>query len=119
MIRFEPISASAVRVVLSETLTVADFRLLGPQIDTMIDRHGRIRLLIDAAQFNGWENFKAFELHTGFVKTHQMYVDRLAVIADRDWQPWLVETLRMVLHPQAKAFGPAEEQDAMRWIAEP
>ena len=58
----------------SETLTVADFRQLGPQIDAMIDRNRRIRVLIDATEFGGWENFKAFEVHTGFVKLHQMYV---------------------------------------------
>jgi hypothetical protein len=33
----------------------------------MIDRSGRIRLLIDATEFGGWENLKAFELHAGFV----------------------------------------------------
>ena len=119
MIRFEPISASATKVVLSETLTVADFRQLGPQLDAMIDRHGRIRLLIDATDFGGWESFKAFELHTGFVKTHQMYVERLAVIVGRDWQRWLVDTLRMVLHPEAKAFDKGREAEAARWIAEP
>ena len=84
MIRFEPLSASAIKVVLSETLTVADFRQLGPQIDAMIDRNRRIRVLIDATEFGGWENFKAFEVHTGFVKLHQMYVERLAVIAGHD-----------------------------------
>ncbi len=119
MIKFEPISAIALKVVLSDTLTVADFRQLGPQIDTMIDRSGRIRLLIDATEFGGWENFKAFELHAGFVKMHQMYVDRLAVIAGHDWQHWLVDTLRMFLHPEAKAFDKERESEAMHWIVEP
>lgn len=119
MIRFEPISASAMKVVPSDKLTVADFRLLGPQIDALIDRSGRIRLLIDATQFGGWENFKAFEIHTGFVKTHQMYVERLAVITGHAWQHWLVDTLRMFLHPEAKAFERGQEGEAMQWIAEP
>ncbi len=119
MIRFEPISAIAVKIVMSDALTVADFRQLGPQIDTMIDRSGRIRFLIDATEFGGWEDFKAFELHAGFVKMHQMYVDRLAVIAGRDWQHWLVDTLRMFLHPEARAFDKGRESEAMQWISEP
>jgi hypothetical protein len=119
MISFEPISASAMKVVVSEKLTVADFRQLGPQIDAMVDRSGRIRLLIDATEFGGWENFKAFEVHAGFVKMHQMYVERLAVIAGHDWQHWLVDTLRMFLHPEAKAFDKGRESEAMHWIAEP
>jgi SpoIIAA-like len=118
MIKFEPISVNALKIVASEKLTVADFRLLSPQVDTMIDRSGRIRLLIEAAQFDGWENLKAFETHAGFIKTHQMYVDRLAVIASRQWQHWIVDTMRMFLHPQAKAFDQGQEGEAMRWIAE-
>jgi hypothetical protein len=73
MIRLEPISAAAMKVVPSEKLTVADFRQLGPQIDAMIDRSGRIRVVVDVTEFGGWENLKAFEIHAGFVKTHQMY----------------------------------------------
>jgi SpoIIAA-like len=119
MIRLEPISAAAMKVVPSEKLTVADFRQLGPQIDAMIDRSGRIRVVVDVTEFGGWENLKAFEIHAGFVKTHQMYVERLALIAGHDWQDWLVDTLRMFLHPQAKAFEKRHEGEAMRWIAEP
>jgi hypothetical protein len=52
-------------------------------------------------------------------KMHQMYVDRLALIASHDWQHWLVDTLRMFLHPEAKAFDKGRESEAMQWIAEP
>jgi hypothetical protein len=116
MIKFEPIAANALRIVLSQNLTEADFRLLSPQVDAMIDRAGRIRLLIDASQFDGWESFMAFELHSGFVKTHQMFVDRLAVIAGHGWQRWLVDTMRMFLHRDAKVFDPGQEGEAVRWI---
>jgi len=118
MIKFEALSQSAFRVAASGQLTADDFRLLAPQVDAMIDRRRPVRALVDASGFEGWENFKAFELHAGFVKTHQMYVQRLAVIAGRDWQEWLVETLRMFLHPDAKAFDPTQEGEAVRWILE-
>jgi hypothetical protein len=74
--------------------------------------------LVDARQFAGWENLKAFEIHAGFVKTHQMYVERLGVIASHDWQHWVVDTMRMFLHPEAKAFDASQEAEALRWIAE-
>ena len=118
MIRFEPLSQTAIKVVASGKLTADDFRLLAPPVDAMIDRRWPVRVLVDASGFDGWENFRAFESHAGFVKTRQMYVERLAVIVGRDWQKWLVETLRMFLHPDAKSFDSAQEGEAMRWILE-
>ena len=119
MIKVERLSANALRVAASERLTLSDFRLLAPPIDAMVDRNRKLRLLVDLSEFEGWENLKAFELHSGFVKTHQMYVERLAVIASPEWPAWLIETGRMFLHRDAKAFNRAQEAEAMRWVAEP
>ena len=118
MIKFEPLSASAIKIVPSDKLTVADFRLLGPQVDAMLDRSDRIRLLVDASRFEGWESFKAFELHSGFVKIHQRYVERLALVVGQGWPEWLVETIRMFLHRDGKAFELASEAEAVQFILE-
>jgi hypothetical protein len=47
-----------------------EFRQIAPQVDSIISQYGKIRLLIDASGFNGWENIAAFENHAGFVKSH-------------------------------------------------
>ncbi len=41
---------------------------------------------------------------------------RIAVIARRDWQHWLVGAVNVFLHPQVKSFDPGHESDALRWI---
>jgi hypothetical protein len=68
---------------------------------------GQIRLLIDATQFDGWDSFEGFKTHAGFIRAHQRHVERLAVIAGHDWQRWLIDLARMVLHPDARAFDKA------------
>jgi len=98
-------------------LKADDFRQLAPQIDSIIKQHGKIRLLIDASQFNGWENVAAFESHAGFVKNHQNKIDRIAVIAAHDWQHWLIGTVRIFLHPEVKAYDVGHEREALQWIA--
>ena len=65
MIKTDVISASALKMVASEKLTVEDFRQLRPQIDSLISQHGKIRLLIDASGFGGWENLAAPQLTRG------------------------------------------------------
>ncbi len=119
MIKAEPISANTLKLTPQGKLTAADFRALAPRVDAMIERSGQIRLLIDATQFDGWDSFEGFETHAGFIRAHQRHVERLAVIAGHDWQRWLIDLARMVLHPEAKAFDKADEAEARRWIAEP
>ena len=84
MIKTEIISGNAV-IMAPEKLQADDFRQIAPQIDSIISRYGKIRLLIDASGFNGWENIASFENHAAFVKSHQQKVDRIAVIVGHDW----------------------------------
>ncbi len=119
MIKAEPISANALKLAPQGKLTAADFRALAPRVDAMIERSGQIRLLIDATQFDGWDSFEGFKTHAAFIRAHQRHVERLAVIAGHDWQRWLIDLARMVLHPDARAFDKAQEGEAIQWITEP
>ena len=68
MIKTETISADTLRIIALEKLKADDFRQIAPQIESLIQQHGKIRLLIDACGFKGWENNSAFESHAGFIK---------------------------------------------------
>ena len=113
MIKTEIISANALRIIAPEKLKADDFRQLAPQVNSLISQHGKIRLLIDASGFNGWENVAAFANHVGFVKNHQRKVERIAVIAAHGWQHWVIGAVKMFLlklprfrgHPTFGVFG--------------
>jgi hypothetical protein len=84
MIKTEIISPNVLKISVPEKLQADDFRQIAPQINSLIGEHGKIRLLIDASGFNGWENMAAFEKHAGFVKDHQFpHLTRLRV---PNWQ---------------------------------
>ena len=70
MITTEPISACALKITVPEKLKADDFQQLAPQIDSLIQQQGKIRLLVDASNFSGWENIAAFERHVGFINNH-------------------------------------------------
>src|SRR5450631_2160311 len=99
MIKTEIIAPDTLKIVAPEKLKADDFRQIAPQFDSLVSQHGKIKLLIDASGFNGWENIAAFENHVGFIRTHQKKVERIAVIVGHQWQHWLVGVVRMVLHP--------------------
>jgi hypothetical protein len=110
------ISGNVLRISAPEKLKADDFRQIAPQVDSVISQYGKIRLLIDASGFDGWENIAAFENHARFVKSHQQKVDRIAVIVAHDWQHWLVGAVRMFLHPEVRAYDKSHEGEALKWI---
>jgi hypothetical protein len=116
MIKIDNISDNVLRVTAPEKLKADDFHQIAPQVDSIISRYGKIRLLIDASGFNGWENITAFENHAGFVKNHQQKVDRIAVIVAHDWQHWLIGAVRVFLHPEVRAYDKGHESEALQWI---
>lgn len=118
MITIENINGNIVKVTPSETLKADDFAQLAPKADALIRQHGKIRLLVDATKFNGWENMAAFEKHMGFVKSHHKSVERIALIAGHAWQHWLAGALRMFVHPEVQVFDKNEADKAQRWIGE-
>jgi hypothetical protein len=119
MITAEPVSDRALRLTPAGKLSAADFHALASVVDGMIERNGSIRLLIDASGFAGWDSLVALETHGGFIRSHQRHVERLAVIVGHDWQRWLVDAARLVLHPEARAFGKSGEREALDWIRAP
>jgi len=116
MIEVQTLSKNAFKLTPSGKLTEDDFSRLEPPIDAAIAEHGAIRLMIDASGFRGWESFAAFERHAGFVRAHQRKVERLAVLTGHDWQEWVVDTMRMFLHPEARAFARDREAEALEWL---
>ena len=116
MITTEPISACALKITVPEKVKADDFRQIAPQIDSLIQQQGKIRLLIDASNFSGWENIAAFERHIGFVKNHHQKVERISVITGHDWQHWVIGTIRLFVHPEVRAYDKGQESEALAWI---
>jgi energy-converting hydrogenase Eha subunit G len=116
MIKTEIISTNVLQIIVPDKLQAEDFRQLAPQIDTIISQYGKIRLLIDASGFNGWENMAAFKNHVRFIKDRQKKVERIAAIAGHSWQHWLIGTARMFLHPEIEVYNKGRESDALQWI---
>jgi hypothetical protein len=116
MIETEVIAPDALKIVVPGRLTADDFRQLAPQVEAIIKEHGKIRLLIDATQLEGWQDISAFEAHATFVKDHQAKAERIAVIAPHEWQHWLIGLARVFLHPEVKAFDKDQERDACNWL---
>jgi hypothetical protein len=118
MIKLEVIAPGVLKIVAPVKLSANDFAELAPQVDSLLEHEGKIRLLIDATQLEGWDNIAALEQHAAFVKTHKQKVERIAVIAQYDWQHWLVGAVKVFLHPKIRVFEKSDAELALRWIVD-
>jgi SpoIIAA-like len=116
MIETEVIAPDTLKIIAPERLQADDFHQLAPQVDAIINQHGKIRLLIDVTHLEGWRNISAFEAHAAFVKDHQAKAERIAVIAPHEWQHWLVGVAKVFLHPEVKAFDKGQDGEARSWL---
>jgi hypothetical protein len=116
MIKAQRIADGILKVVAPTKLQSGDFAELAREIEPIIRQSAQLRLLVDASDLEGWKDLTALEEHAAFVKSHQEKVDRIAVIAAREWQLWLISGIKVFLHPEVRLFQSRQEDDALRWL---
>lgn len=118
MIKIENITENIVSISAFGKLKSEDFALIAPQADELIKKHGKIRLLIDASNLDGWENMDTLEKHVGFVRAHHQNVERIALIAGHSWQHWIAGIIKAFVHPKIRIFDKNEVKEAQEWLKE-
>jgi hypothetical protein len=101
---------------ISGEIAATDWDTAAPTIDQAIAECGNIVLLIDAREFDGWQNLAAARAHIAFVKAHHTDVARVAALAPRQWQHWLVALAKHFVSAQLKAFEPRHIDAALDWL---
>jgi hypothetical protein len=117
----ETLSDNTLKVVMPSKLTAGDVATVAAQLDALIAKAGRIKLLIDLSNFGGWENMEAFGAHMDqlkFVHERIGHIDRIAVITGNPWQQQLFATITGMLHTQAMTFDKGQEAAAEAWLAQ-
>ena len=109
-------TGNLVEITATGLLKAEDFRDFKERADALIKEHGHIRILINASDFDGWENREAAEKHLSFVKTHHEKVERLAIVTGHMWQHWLAALAQVFVHPKVKILDRDQVEEARKWL---
>ena len=77
-------SGNVMGIKVSEKLTEKDYETLVPLLEEAISKHGKIRLLWDMDDFEGW-NLEALWQDLKFDTKHKDSIERLALVGDKQW----------------------------------
>ncbi len=65
------------------SLQKADFEELAQAVDPFIEKAGKLNgLVIEAQDFQGWENLGAMVEHFRFIKNHHTQIGKVALVTD-------------------------------------
>ncbi len=98
-------------------LTDKDYKeVLIPRLESIIQEHGRARLLIDMGdEFHGWEAEALWD-DARFGLTHRNDFDKMGVIGGPKWLEWGLKLATMIMSGEIRSFASIERAEAMRWI---
>ncbi len=110
-------SSNVVRVTVSGKLTTEDYELFVPEVERLIEEHGKIRILFEMDDFHGWKLGALWE-DLKFDLKHFHDIERLAMIGDKAWEHGMATFCRPFTKAKIRYFEKGQEEQARQWLEE-
>jgi hypothetical protein len=105
-------------IKVSNKLTHEDYeKTLIPKLESMIEKHGKISVLIEAVDFQGWEWQAAWDDFKMGI-THRHAFNRAAIVGDKAWEEWLSKFAGVIMDADVKYFTHDQREEAVKWVTE-
>jgi hypothetical protein len=97
----------------SGDVTRADYDTLEPEVQTIVDASGSVRVLLDMTDFR-WEKVEAWGADLRFGKKYHRSIERMALVGHHQWEKWLARLAEPFYAQQARYF--ADVNQAWDWL---
>jgi hypothetical protein len=104
-----------VSVRVSEKLVKEDYERFVPEVERLIDAHGKIRVLFEMHDFHGWVASALWE-DIKFDVKHFNDIERVAMVGEKKWQQWMSSFCRPFTTAKIQYFESDEADRAREWI---
>jgi len=98
----------------SGRLTRADYQQLILKLEWLMRAHGKVRMLFDLEDCQGWEDGDVWE-SLKLDLQHGGDFERCAVVDGKQWQDWMLRLSQPF--SDVKNFEKGEQDRAYRWLA--
>ncbi|MCA9124619.1 MAG: STAS/SEC14 domain-containing protein [Planctomycetaceae bacterium] len=94
-----------------------DYHHFLPEFERLIQQHGKIRVLFDMHNFQGWKLGAIWE-DVKFDVKHYNDIELLAVVGESEWEQWMAMFCLPFTTAKVKYFDHADRELANAWIHE-
>jgi len=105
-------------VHLSGKIARSDYVHLGPEVNRLIEKHGKVRVLMDMKDFHGW-TLGALWQDVKFDMKHYKDIERVAMVGEKSWEKWMAKVCRPFTTAEVRYFDQSQAEQAKAWIMEP
>ena len=103
-------------VKMSGKLTKEDYEHFLPEVERLIEQHGKIRVLCHMDDFHGWE-LGALREDVEFDIKHFAVVERLALV-DKKWQARMATFCNPFTTATVQYYNQSEFEMAVKWLCD-
>ncbi len=96
-------------------LTDADYETFVPQVEAILAREGKLKLLMDLTEFEGWEWQAAWD-DFAFGLKHWNDIEKMAIVGDARWEELTAKIGDKLMSADVKQFPSAEIEAAWTWV---
>jgi hypothetical protein len=100
---------------ISEKLHDDDYKTFVPQIEQIINKEGKARILVHFIDFRGWDLHAAWDDFVFGVK-HFRDIERIAMIGEKGWEEWMAKFCKPFTKAEVRYFVASELQNALEWL---
>lgn len=108
---------NAVGFKMSGKLHDEDYKKFVPLVDDAIAKAGKIRVLAQFHDFQGWDMHALWD-DIKFSTTHCTKIDRIALVGDKAWEKWMSKVCKPFTMATIRYFDESQLDDAKSWISE-
>ncbi|HTR35771.1 MAG TPA: STAS/SEC14 domain-containing protein [Bryobacteraceae bacterium] len=100
---------------LTGKLAREDYEKFVPEVERLVERHGKIRMLVEMHDFHGWSAGAMWE-DTKFAVQYFSDIERLAVVGETKWQEGLSLFAKPFTAAEVRYFDRVRLNEARDWL---
>jgi len=110
----EESDGQAVAIRVTGKLVAGDYERLVPELDRLIRLHGKLRLLFELTDFQGWEPDALWD-ECKFDMKHFADIERIAIVGDKKWEHGMALFYKPFTKATIRYFDLANTAEAWKW----
>ena len=105
-------------VQLTGKLAKQDYEYLVPVVERLVQKHGKIRMLVEMHDFHGWTAGALWQ-DLKFDARHFNDIERIAMVGETSWQHGMAVFCKPFTGAKIRYFDRTSIEDARAWLASP
>lgn len=104
-------------LALTGKLTKQDYETFLPEVERLITRHRKVRMLVHMHDFHGWKLSALWE-DIKFDVKHFAHIERLAFVGEKKWEAGMAVFCKPFTTAAVRYFDAADYDAALAWLNE-